>query len=119
MWRTAANLTRRTMRRRGLEARSLRRHAAGRSTSVAGPSPDDVDLVAALVRLTERQRTTVVLHYVADLSHAEVGAALGIATGTVAATLHQARARLAGFLTDHVDVLAEPKPLPRTDGASP
>lgn len=118
VWRTAANLVRRTMRRQRLEARALRRHAAGRSTSLAGPVPDDLDLVAALGHLTDRQRTAIVLHYVADLPHAEVAVMLGVATGTVAATLHQSRVRLAGLLTEQHEVLADPSPLPRTDGAS-
>ncbi len=38
------------------------------------------------------------LHYVADLSQADVAALMGITTGTVAATLHQARARLAELM---------------------
>ena len=80
------------------------------SGSSASDAPvDDLDLRAALLRLTERQRTTVVLHHLGGWSHAEVGAALGIATGTVAATLHQARARLEADL----------RPLPADPAASP
>jgi DNA-directed RNA polymerase specialized sigma24 family protein len=45
----------------------------------------------------------VVLHYIEDLRQADVAARLGITEGTVAATLHQARARLAGLLADEPD----------------
>jgi DNA-directed RNA polymerase specialized sigma24 family protein len=38
---------------------------------------------------------------VADLSEAEVAEAMGIARGTVAATLHQARKRLGEMLADN------------------
>jgi RNA polymerase sigma-70 factor (ECF subfamily) len=115
VWRTATNIVRRHYRRRAIEQRLLRRTA--RSDAIDA-GVDDVDLRAALLRLTERQRTAVVLHHLVGWSHAEVGAALGIATGTVAATLHQARARLEADLRP-----AEPgsNPAPRTrpsiDGA--
>ena len=129
VWRTATNLVRRHHRRHALEQRLLRRHP---TTAVAlGPDPDDlVDLRAALLRLTERQRTVVVLHHLADLSHADVADALGIAVGTVAATLHQARARLAADLDSSrtaVDRAGRPptppvaaiEPPPSIDGATP
>ena len=48
----------------------------------------------ALTRLPERQRLAVFLHYYADLDYAAIADALGIAEGTVAATLHAARASL-------------------------
>lgn len=114
VWQTATNVARRSLRRRGQESRSLERSIAGRDPSTDGPEPDDVDLVAALRHLTERQRTIVVLHYVADLPLAEVGAALGIAPGTVAATLHQSRALLAERLTER----AQPTPTPRPGATS-
>ena len=40
----------------------------------------------------------IALHYGSDLSIAETAAYLGVADGTVKATLHQARAALAGRL---------------------
>ena len=43
-----------------------------------------------LARLPERQRTAVFLRYYADLDYAAIGEALGITTGTVAATLNAA-----------------------------
>lgn len=120
VWRTATNLVRRHHRRAALERRF---HLGQRSEQATRPpsTDDDVDLRAALGRLTERQRTAVVLHHVADLPHAEVAAAMGVATGTVAATLHQARARLAADLGT-VDGRAAAAPTPTaasTDGATP
>jgi RNA polymerase sigma-70 factor (ECF subfamily) len=50
-----------------------------------------VDLRAALATLSVRQRTVVVLTYFAGLSTAEIADGLGVASGTVKATLHQAR----------------------------
>jgi RNA polymerase sigma-70 factor (ECF subfamily) len=49
-----------------------------------------VVLREAIVRLPPRQRAAIVLRYLADLSVAEVATAMGIAEGTVKATLHQA-----------------------------
>jgi RNA polymerase sigma-70 factor, ECF subfamily len=98
VWSTATNVVRRRARRAGLERRSLRRHAAGRADALAGPTGDDVDLRRALLQLTERQRTAVVLRHVVDLPQREVAAWMGVEPGTVAATVHQARARLAALL---------------------
>lgn len=94
VWRTATNVVRRRARRIALEERLLRRHAAGERDVVAGPTGHDVDLREALLELSERQRTAVVLHYIADLPVREVAAAMEIAEGTVHATLHRARQRL-------------------------
>jgi RNA polymerase sigma-70 factor (ECF subfamily) len=58
----------------------------------------DVDLrlalVAALRVLPGRQRTVVVLRYVADLSESDTAAALGISEGSVKTHLHRGLARL-------------------------
>lgn len=61
------------------------------------PSHDprrDLDLERAIARLAERQRTAVDLYYFVGLDVAETAQVMGIAAGTVQATLHQARARL-------------------------
>jgi RNA polymerase sigma factor (sigma-70 family) len=61
--------------------------------------PDDyVDLWEAVRSLPARQRTAIVLHYVVDLPQAEVASIMGVAPGTVAATLHAARHRLRTLL---------------------
>jgi RNA polymerase sigma factor (sigma-70 family) len=62
--------------------------------SVNGRPAEDAELRVALVRLPERQRTAVFLRYYADLDYEAIGEALGITTGTVAATLHAAHATL-------------------------
>jgi RNA polymerase sigma-70 factor (sigma-E family) len=62
-----------------------------------------MDLRAALLRLTPRQRAAVVLRYLADLSTKDVAAALGCAEGTVKATLHQALRKLRVELGDDTD----------------
>ena len=63
--------------------------------------PDhDAELRVALARLPERQRTAVFLRYYADLDYAAIGEALGIQTGTVAATLNAAHAALRGQLEE-------------------
>jgi RNA polymerase sigma-70 factor, ECF subfamily len=53
-----------------------------------------VQLRVALTELTARQRTAVVLRYLADLPIADIAAALDCAPGTVKATLHQALGRM-------------------------
>ena len=51
-------------------------------------------LWAAVDRLPEKQRIPVVLHYVHDLSTAEIAASLGVPEGTVHSRLHHARRKL-------------------------
>jgi len=51
-------------------------------------------LAAALLKLSERQRLVVFLHYYADLDYATIADALSITSGTVGATLTAARATL-------------------------
>jgi len=59
-----------------------------------GHPEHDAEVRIALARLPERQRTAVFLRYYADLDYAAIGEALGIAEGTVAATLNAAHAAL-------------------------
>lgn len=59
-----------------------------------GHPEENAELRVALARLPERQRTAVFLRYYADLDYAAIGEALGISTGTVAATLNAAHAAL-------------------------
>jgi RNA polymerase sigma factor (sigma-70 family) len=65
-----------------------------------GRSEHDFELRDALARLPERQRTAVFLRYYADLDYAAIGEALGIAEGTVAATLNAAHAALRNRLQE-------------------
>ena len=57
-------------------------------------SDPDAELRTHLAALPERQRLVVFLRYFADLEYREIGAALGIETGTVSATLHAAHTNL-------------------------
>ena len=51
-------------------------------------------LAAAVRRLPRQRRAAIFLRYFADLSYSEIGEVLGIAEGTVAATLSQAYKQL-------------------------
>ena len=64
------------------------------SPSMNGRPEDDAELRAALALLPDRQRTAVFLRYYADLDYTTIGEALGITTGTVAATLNAAHSAL-------------------------
>jgi RNA polymerase sigma-70 factor (ECF subfamily) len=59
----------------------------------------DPTLVAAVRQLPPQRRMAVFLRYFADLSYAEIGEVLGIAEGTVAATLSQAHQQLGAALS--------------------
>lgn len=54
----------------------------------------DSTLAAAVRELPPQRRMAIFLRYFADLSYAEIGEVLGIAEGTVAATLSQAHQHL-------------------------
>jgi RNA polymerase sigma factor (sigma-70 family) len=59
----------------------------------------DPALATAVRGLSPQRRVAVFLRYFADLSYAQIGEVLGIAEGTVAATLSQAHEQLAAELT--------------------
>ena len=92
------NIARRILRRTRVEALLLRR------VTVPPPIREDApELWEAVRQLPRQQRVAVVLHYVADLSQKDVASAMGVAEGTVAATLHSARKRLADSLSGTVE----------------
>ena len=66
---------------------------AEESASMNGHSEPGA-VATALASLPERQRLALFLRYYADLDYAGIAEALGIARGTVSATLHAARANL-------------------------
>jgi RNA polymerase sigma factor (sigma-70 family) len=65
-----------------------------------GQPERDAELRVALGRLPERQRTAVFLRYYADLDYAAIGEALGVRSGTVAATLNAAHAALRSLMEE-------------------
>ena len=93
----ALNVARRLFRRRRLESIVLRREIV-----LAPVREDSIEIWDAVQRLPVRQRTAIALHYLSDLSQRDVAAAMGIAEGTVAAMLSQARQRLAIALSHSV-----------------
>jgi RNA polymerase sigma factor (sigma-70 family) len=62
--------------------------------------PDHVAIMAALAGLDQPHREVVVLHYLADLSVAEIADTLRIAPGTVKSRLSRGRSRLAPMLAE-------------------
>lgn len=97
----ALNLMRRRHRRSMLQSRLLRRAVAGRPPAVELLSDTRADVARAIQALPARARTAVVLRYIGDLTESQVAEAMGVAPGTVAATLSGARRRLAVLLADY------------------
>ena len=64
------------------------------------PSPDHVALTTALATLTTRHRQAVVMHYLADMSIADIAQHEGVAEGTVKSWLHRGRTALATAMTE-------------------
>ncbi len=97
-FRVALNVLRRDLRQRGRD-RSL---ALDSTVAVHVPATDP-ELWMVVRGLPDRQRTAIVLRYVADLAEAEIAMAMKIKRGTVSATLAQARVRLGELLADDDD----------------
>jgi RNA polymerase sigma factor (sigma-70 family) len=97
-YRVAVNLARRRAWRQGRERSALEMLNLPASVSIAEPA---VELWREVARLPRRQRTAVSLRYLGGLTEAQVAEAMGVAAGTVAATLSAARRRLAARL--HID----------------
>lgn len=94
--RVAINLATSRRRRRGAEGRAMARASARR---VLDAPPPEIDGFWFLVRqLPPRQAAAVALHYLEDLSIAEMAVALGCAEGTAKSHLHKARHTLAARL---------------------
>jgi RNA polymerase sigma factor (sigma-70 family) len=80
------------------------RRARPRSVPLAEPAvvvSEPAEAVREALRaLPERQRLALFLRYYADLDYAAIAAALGVARGTVSATLHAAHANLQTHLEE-------------------
>ncbi|MGN9807958.1 SigE family RNA polymerase sigma factor [Micromonospora sp. BQ11] len=77
-------------------AKAYLRH--GEPPSVPGPGTDTVEVVAALRRLPEEQRTALALYYLLGMPVAEVARETEAPVGTVKARLSRGRTALAGLL---------------------
>jgi RNA polymerase sigma-70 factor (ECF subfamily) len=95
--RVGINLATSRFRRLRVADRHLRRE---RPRVVPPLLPDHVALVAALRRIPTNQRTALVLHYLVDLSIADISQELGVPVGTVKAWLSRGRNALAAQLGD-------------------
>ncbi len=82
-----------TLRRRLRELRTA-------TSEEAPPVEVDVDVLAAVDKLSVQQRASVVLTYWEDLTPAEVGSRLGISEGSVKRHLARARLRLKELLDE-------------------
>jgi RNA polymerase sigma-70 factor (sigma-E family) len=78
----------------------------GRSPSAESSVERRLLLLAALGRLTERQRSVLVLRYFDDLSEADIAQALGVSVGTVKSTAHLALRRLRELAPELSDLLS-------------
>jgi RNA polymerase sigma factor (sigma-70 family) len=92
-YRVGVNIVKRRVRRASVEKLLLAREAPTQAPSTLEP-----ELWAALRSLPVRLRTAIALRYVCDLTQAEVAEVMGVAPGTVSATLTSARRRLAEIL---------------------
>jgi len=97
--RVLLNLATSRARRSVAEANALIR-MTGRRHDEEPPAAADPELWRAVRKLPRRQTQVLALYYVEDLPVTEVAEILGVAEGTVRATLHQARSALAGRLGD-------------------
>jgi RNA polymerase sigma factor (sigma-70 family) len=92
VWRTVLNAA--------LDQRRARL-ALGEPTDAAeADEPDWPELRAAVAALPARQRHTLFLRHYADLSYDQIADVLGVARGTVAATLHAAHESLRAKLPE-------------------
>jgi RNA polymerase sigma-70 factor, ECF subfamily len=94
--RVAWNLATSRFRRQRTVVDFLRRQ---RPERVPEPSADRVALVRALATIAAAHRRALVLHYLAQLSVAEIAAQEGVAEGTVKSWLSRGRAALAQLLS--------------------
>ena len=97
----ALNRLRNRWRRARVAGRIMPRFRAELSIELGPRAPEDhVAIVYALSQLSAQVRLTAVLHYVADLTVAQIAHELSVPEGTVKARLARARAQMAGHLDD-------------------
>jgi RNA polymerase sigma-70 factor (ECF subfamily) len=96
-YKVALNRLRRYTKRRRRERVLWQRQSASERT---GPPREHPELWDAVDALPPKQRTTIVLRYVADRREAEIADILGVSRSTVASNLTRARAALAEILSE-------------------
>jgi DNA-directed RNA polymerase specialized sigma24 family protein len=95
-YRVAVNAAKRSLRRSRLESRVWA--AKGHEAALPPPAAELWDLVRDLA---PRQRTTVILRHILDLSEPEIARVMGVTRGTVSRSLLAAHQKL-GLLLDDV-----------------
>ncbi len=93
--RVVANLSVSLFRRRVVEAKALAQMALARTAALPELSAEDAEFWQVVRSLPRRQAQTIALHYLEDMSVAEVARVLGTAEGTVKKHLHEGRRTLA------------------------
>jgi RNA polymerase sigma-70 factor (ECF subfamily) len=93
VWKSAFNIARGDLKRRGRDASAVPELPAEVPT-------ETIDLVRALAKLTPKQRASVVLHHYAGYSTKETAAIIGSTAGAVGMHLDRGRKRLRDLLGD-------------------
>lgn len=96
VWRSAFNIARGDVKRRG-------RHASRLPDLPAEAPTETVDLVRALATLTPKQRASIVLHHYAGYTTKETAAIIGSTAGAVGMHLDRGRKSLRRLLGDDHD----------------
>jgi RNA polymerase sigma-70 factor (ECF subfamily) len=99
LFKIATNLARDGYRRKASSPEILGTTCEGAADVAAAPRTEArIDLARAFGRLKRRERELLWLAYAQGSSHEEIGAALGLKTGSIKPLLFRARQKLAGFL---------------------
>jgi RNA polymerase sigma-70 factor (ECF subfamily) len=85
-------------RRRERSRRSAYRRLLGRPLPVPPSDADGIDVERALAALPAAQRQAIVLHYLVDMSVAQIAAETGRPVGTIKTNLARGRTALAALL---------------------
>lgn len=91
-------------RQRGLQRQRRLVERLDRPAAVTAPEPTTDDWWQAVSALPAKERAAVTLHYVEDLSIAEVAGILEVQPGTVKASLSHAREKLRAALSPNHDL---------------
>ena len=101
LYRVAFNEVKKDWRHRAIRSERIAVIASLTSSESQEPPVPEPELWEAVSRLPERARTAIALRYVADFTEREVAEFMGVARGTVASTLSDARKRLARELSEN------------------